>query len=136
DAPNQRWLIGEDLSTGFLRNMANPPARGHPDRMRSPNYWVTESDSGGVHINSGIQNQAFYLLAEGGTNRTSGIAVTGIGRAAAERIFFRALTVKLFPSANFRDVRAKTLESAADLYGVGSAQYNATAQAWTAVGVN
>jgi len=133
------YLIGEDIYTpatagDALRNMSNPAAEGDPDHY-SKRYTGTD-DSGGVHINSGIQNQAFYLLAEGGTNRTSGIAVTGIGRAAAERIFFRALTVKLFPSANFRDVRAKTLESAAELYGAGSAQYNATAQAWTAVGVN
>jgi Zn-dependent metalloprotease len=133
------YQIGEDIYTpatagDALRNMANPAAEGDPDHY-SKRYTGT-NDNGGVHINSGIQNQAFYLLAEGGTNRTSGIAVTGIGRAAAEKIFFRALTVKLFPSANFRDVRAQTLSAAADLYGTGSTQYNATAQAWTAVGVN
>ncbi|HEX6292708.1 MAG TPA: M4 family metallopeptidase [Herpetosiphonaceae bacterium] len=133
------YLIGEDVYTpgtsgDALRNMENPAAEGDPDHY-SKRYTGT-GDNGGVHINSGIQNQAFYLLAQGGTNRTSGIAVTGIGRAAAEKIFYRALTVKLFPSATFRDVRAKTLESAAELYGASSTQYNATARAWTAVGVN
>lgn len=133
------FLIGEDIYTpatagDALRNMGNPAAEGDPDHYSK--RYIGTGDNGGVHINSGIQNQAFYLLAQGGTNRTSGIAVTSIGRAAAEKIFYRALTAKLFPSATFRDVRAKTLESAAELYGAGSTQYNATAQAWTAVGVN
>jgi thermolysin len=133
------YLIGEDIYTpgtpgDALRNMENPAAEGDPDHYS--NRYTGTSDNGGVHINSGIQNQAFYLLAQGGTNRTSGITVTGIGRAAAEKIFYRALTVKLFPSATFRDVRAACLSSAADLYGSTSTQYNATARAWTAVGVN
>ncbi len=133
------YLIGEDIYTpatagDALRNMANPAAEGDPDHYSK--RYIGTADSGGVHTNSGIQNQAFYLLAQGGTNRTSGLAVTSIGRAAAEKIFFRALTVKLFPSATYRDVRAATLSAATDLYGAGSAQYNATAQAWTAVGVN
>ena len=76
-----------------------------------------------------------YLLAVGGTNSTSRLSVTGIGRTAAERIFYRALTVKLTSSANFKAVRTATLSAAADLYGTGSTQYNATAAAWSAVGV-
>ncbi|ABX06281.1 MAG TPA: peptidase M4 family protein [Herpetosiphon sp.] len=132
------YLIGEDIYTpatagDALRNMSNPAAEGDPDHY-SKRYTGT-GDNGGVHINSGIQNQVFYLLAQGGTNRTSGLAVTGIGRPKAAAIFYRALTVYLTPSSNFKAVRTATLNAARDLYGASSAEYNATAQAWTACGV-
>ena len=76
------------------------------------------SDNGGVHINSGIANQAFYLMVEGGTNRTSGQRVAGLGgggREKAERIFYRGFTSYLTPSATFRDARAATLRAAREL---------------------
>jgi thermolysin len=66
------------------------------------------ADNGGVHHNSGVANQAFYLLAEGGVNRTSGRRVTGLGaggREKAERVFYRGFTTYLTPSATFRDAR-------------------------------
>lgn len=139
---NPDYLIGEDfitpgISDGVaLRYMQNPPADGrsvdyYPNRV----YIGTGIDFGGVHFNSGIQNKAFYLLAEGGTHPITGITVAGIGRGAAEAIFFRALVYKLFPSAQFRDARLATLSAAADLYGRGSAQYNSVKQTWDAVGV-
>ena len=132
------YEIGEDIYTpgtsgDALRSMSNPGLYGDPDHY-SKRYTGTD-DNGGVHTNSGIQNQAFYLLAVGGTNRTSGLSVTGIGRGPAERIFYRALTVKLTSTANFKAVRTATLSAAADLYGSTSTQYNATAKAWSAVGV-
>jgi len=139
------YLIGEDIflipdaAAGF-RNMQDPAEDFDPDHYAvrlypEPCKPVGKNDYCGVHSNSGIQNHAFYLLAEGGTNRVSGLSVTGIGRQQAEAIFYRALTSYLFPSANFSDVRAACLSAAADLYGPGSAEYQSTAQAWTAVGV-
>jgi Zn-dependent metalloprotease len=93
-------------------------------------------DNGGVHHNSGIANQAFYLLVEGGVNRTSGRRVEGLGaerRGDAERIFYRGFTAYLTPSAGFADARAATVRAARDLYGEADAvQVQA---AWTAVGV-
>ena len=82
------------------------------------------ADGGGVHHNSGIANQAFYLLAEGGVNRTSGRRVEGLGaggREKAERIFYRGFTAYLTPSATFRDARAATIRAARDLYGEADA---------------
>jgi len=73
--------------------------------------------------------------ASSGPNKTLKLSVTRIGRPAAEKIFYRALTLYLGPSSNFSNARAASLRAAADLYGTGSTQYNATAQAWTAVGV-
>lgn len=128
---NPDYLIAEDvfIKRGALRSMSNPPA------YNSPDHYSALQSSGRVHFNSGIQNKAFYLLAEGGIHPVSKISVTGIGRRSAERIFYRALTLYLFPSANFNDARNATLSSAADLFGVGSAEYKSTAKAWDAVGV-
>ena len=97
------------------------------------------ADNGGVHINSGIANQAFYLAIEGGTNRTSGLAVQGVGganREQIEKVFYRAFTQMLPSNATFSQARAATIQAARDLYGANSNAERAVTQAWTAVGVN
>ena len=82
------YLIGEDIARAAVfgaldgfRSMANPALYDQPDhyskRVLLPSD--DEHDNGGVHINSGIPNHAFYLAIEGGTNRTSGIRVQGVG---------------------------------------------------------
>jgi bacillolysin len=115
--------------------MSNPLTFGHPDHydMR----YTGTSDNGGVHINSGIANHAFYLAVVGGTHRTGAI-VQGVGldlRHEIERIFFRAFTGLLTRSATFAEARAATIQSARDLFGAGSFQETAIIQAWNAVGV-
>jgi bacillolysin len=131
------WLMGEDVFTpGGVRSMANPAAYGDPDHY-SVRFTGSE-DNGGVHINSGIPNHAFYLAIEGGRNRVSGLSVTGVGlanREQVEKVFFRAFTAMLPPSADFAAARAATLQSARDLYGAGSNVERAVRDAWTAVGV-
>jgi len=90
-------------------------------------------------VNSGIPNHAFYLAIEGGTNRTSGIRVQGVGaanREQIEKIFYRAFAQLMPSNANFSMARAVTLRAAQDLYGAGSAPLAAVRDAWTAVGVN
>ena len=112
-----------------------------PDNYRKlfdPPSCTDSNDNCGVHINSGIANQAFYLLVQGGTNRTSGLAVAGIGlanRERAEKIFYRGFTSYLTPSARFADARRATVRAAEELYGAGGAEAVQTAAAWTAVGV-
>jgi thermolysin len=118
--------------------MSNPAAFGDPDHYsrRAANG---SSDSGGIHRNCGISNNAFYLAIEGGTNRTSGLAVTGVGsanREQIEKVFYRAFTLMLNANATFSIARAATIQSARDLYGAGSGPERAITQAWTAVGVN
>jgi Zn-dependent metalloprotease len=151
------YFLGEDLSadtfdplTFALRSMENPGLFCHgggfgcdPDNYRKlfnpPGPCLPANDRCGVHINSGIANQAFYLLVEGGTNRTSGISVAGLGaanRERAEKIFFRGFTAFLTPTAQFADARRATLRAAEELYGTGSVEATQTAAAWTAVGVN
>jgi thermolysin len=132
------YLIGEDVfRPGGLRSMSNPAAYGDPDHY-SKRYTGSE-DGGGVHTNSGIPNQAFYLAVEGGTNRTSGLSVSGVGGANREQIekaFYRAFAFMLPSNATFAAARAATIQAARDLYGAGSPAERAITQGWTAVGVN
>ena len=106
--------------------------------MCSSDLWRTTQDNGGVHTNSGIPNQAFYLAIEGGTNRTSGMTVQGVGatnRDQIEKVFFRAFTTLLPPNATFATARAATIQASRDLYGSGGSVERAITQAWDAVGV-
>jgi bacillolysin len=132
------YSLGEDvIRPGGTRSLANPGAFDQPDHYS--NRYTGRVDNGGVHINSGIVNNAYYLAIEGGTNRTSGQPVTGVGsanREQIEKIFFRAFTVMLPANANFSTARAATIQAARDLYGGGSAAERAITQAWSAVGVN
>lgn len=139
------WKIGEQAYTpgtagDALRRMDNPNALGDPDHYSLRLYPGTctpssSNDNCGVHTNSSISNHAYYLIANGGTNRVSGIAVTGIGTAAAQKIFYRALTVYMTSSTNFAGARTATLSAATDLYGSSSTQYAGVATGWCAVGV-
>jgi thermolysin len=96
------------------------------------------ADNGGVHTNSGIVNNAFYLAIEGGRHRL-GATVQGVGaanREQIERVFYRGFTAFLPPSATFSQARAATIQAARELYSQGSAAETAVIQAWNAVGVN
>jgi bacillolysin len=137
------YVCGEDVvragsnPTHGIRSMANPSAYGHPDHYSI--RFTGTTDNGGVHINSSISNHAFYLAIEGGVHRLSGVLVEGVGsanREQIERVFYRAFTQFLTPTATFAVARAATIQAARDLYGVGSAAERAVTQAWTAVGVN
>jgi len=131
------YLVGEDVITpNGLRSMQSPASLGHPDHYRV--RFTGPEDNGGVHINSGIVNHAFYLAIEGGQNRVSGLQVQGVGasnRDQVEKVFYRAFTQMLPPRADFAMARLATLQSARDLYGAGSPAERAVAQAWAAVGV-
>jgi thermolysin len=132
------YLIGEDVITpGGVRSMANPAPYGQPDHYSK--RVTTTDDNGGVHTNSGIGNHAYYLAIEGGTNRTSGLPVQGVGQAnrdQIEKVMYRAFTQMMPANANYSVARSVTIQSARDLYGAGSPAERAVTQAWTAVGVN
>jgi bacillolysin len=132
------YLIGEDVvRPGGIRSIANPRLHDQPDHYSR--RFLGGDDFGGVHINSGIPNHAFYLAIEGGTNRTSGMRVEGVGAANREQIekaFYRAFVFMLPANARFTTARAATIQAATDLYGGSSPAVSAITQAWTAVGVN
>jgi bacillolysin len=130
------YLAGEDVVTpGGLRSLQNPTSYGYPDHVRD--RYRGRQDNGGVHTNSTIVGHAFYLAIEGGRHRL-GTLVQGVGgdnRDQVERIFYRAFTSFLAPSAGYVDARDATIEAARELYGVGSPAERAIVQAWTAVGL-
>lgn len=137
------YVMGGDTVRGVLpgvpngiRSMANPGLLGDPDHYSR--RYLGVQDNGGVHLNATIPTHAYYLAVEGGTNRTSGVSVQGVGaanREQMEKVFYRAFAFLLPSSANFSTARAATIQAALDLYGAGSAAERAVTQAWTAVGV-
>ena len=132
------YEVGADVfRPGGIRSFDNPAAFGDPDHYSR--RYVGSDDNGGVHTNCTIVDHAFYLAVEGGTNRTSGLRVDGVGaanREQMEKIFYRGFTLMLPPNATFSMARAATIQSAQDLYGASSPAARAVTQAWTAVGVN
>jgi Zn-dependent metalloprotease len=139
------WKIGEDAYTpgtsgDALRRMDNPNAVGDPDHYSVRLYQgacspSNANDQCGVHTNSSIVNHAYYLIAAGGTNRVSGVTVSGIGTTDAAKIWYRALTVYMTASTNFAAARTATINAANDLFGSTSTQATTIAKGWCAVGV-
>ncbi|MGW4892159.1 M4 family metallopeptidase [Kitasatospora sp. NPDC004240] len=144
DVPD--YLIGEKINIFGngkpLRYMDKPSKDG-----KSKDTWYSGIGSIDVHYSSGVANHFFYLLAEGSGAKTingvsydsptsNGSTVTGIGRAKAAAIWYRALTVYFTSTSNYKAARTATLKAASDLYGASSTEYKAVGAAWSAVGVN
>ncbi|MFG3194787.1 M4 family metallopeptidase [Streptomyces sp. NPDC048208] len=140
------YLIGEEININGdgtpLRYMDKPSKDGG-----SADYWSSSVGNLDVHYSSGIANHFFFLLAEGSGARTingvsynsptaNGSTLTGIGRAKALQIWYKALTTYMTSTTNYKAARTATLSAASALYGSGSAEYNAVAAAWTAVKVS
>ncbi|MEX1343606.1 MAG: M4 family metallopeptidase [Candidatus Limnocylindrales bacterium] len=115
DTASSRWKIGEDTPIGWFRDMRNPPAKGHPDRVRSPRWHTSTRDFGGVHRNNGVGNKAAYLMAAGGSFR--GYRIKGIGRERTARVWYQALTTRLTSAANYVDLADALVSACTDLAG-------------------
>ncbi|MEU7383105.1 MULTISPECIES: M4 family metallopeptidase [unclassified Streptomyces] len=139
------YLIGEKININGngtpLRYMDKPSKDGG-----SADYWSSTVGSKDVHYSSGVANHFFYLLAEGSGAKTingvsynsptyNGATVTGIGRAKALQIWYKALTTYMTSTTNYKAARTATLNAASALYGSSSTEYNTVAAAWTAVNV-
>lgn len=133
------WLIGAGLLGKGVRGVAvrsmkapgtayDDPVLGkdpQPSHMRD--YVDGADDNGGVHINSGIPNRAFCLAAT---------ALGGYAWTVAGRVWYRVLTAKLFPKAQFQDFANATVSAAGELYGIGGSVQLTIAEAWSAVGLH
>ena len=133
------WIIGEGVfkpgvEGAGLRSMKAPgtayddPRLGKdPQPADMDGYVNTTEDNGGVHINSGIPNRAFYLTA----SKIGGNAWEGAGQ-----IWYDTLTNgSLAKNANFADFAAATIDSAQQRFGADSAEVRAVSEAWQEVGV-
>ena len=128
------WKLAEDIVTnvfpsGAMRDMQNPNNGATADGQVGwqpkdmSEFVVTTRDNGGVHVNSGIPNRAYYLIA------------TAIGKDKAEQIYYRALDNYLTVSSQFIDLRLAVLRAAADLHGDGATEVQAAEDAFDTVGI-
>ena len=133
------WLIGQGLLTSkvngvALRSMKAPgtayddPVLGKdPQPANMKDYVNTSSDNGGVHINSGIPNHAFYVVAT---------QIGGNSWEKAGQIWYVTLRDKLTSSSNFQDCANLTYQAAAELFGANSLEQQAVVAGWAAVGID
>lgn len=132
------WVIGEGLFTPNvngvgIRSMKEPgtayndPVLGKdPQPGHMKDYVNTISDNGGVHINSGIPNRAFYVAA---------MELGGHAWEKAGQIWYVTLRDKLASNSQFKDCAALTYAVAADLFGAGSLEQMAVKKGWEEVGI-
>src|SRR5438128_2471278 len=132
------WLIGAGLlmpsvSGVALRSMKDPgtayndPQLGQdPQPANMANYLDTTDDNGGVHINSGIPNHAFYLTAT---------RIGGYAWEKAGRIWYVTLTTRLQADSDFQAAADLTFAVAGEVYGSGSAEQQAVRGGWDEVGI-
>ena len=139
DAASADWLIGAGLFTDAVQGQAlrslkapgtaydDPRLGKDPQPATMSGYVETTDDNGGVHLNSGIPNHAFYLAA------------TGIGGNAWEgagRVWYDVLSGGKLPSdAGFATFAEATVAAAGARFGEGSSQQAAVRKAWQDVEV-
>jgi Zn-dependent metalloprotease len=138
NAAQADWLIGQGLLTANVNGQAlrsmkapgtayNDPVLGkdpQPAHMRD--YVNTVSDNGGVHINSGIPNHAFYVTA---------VEIGGNAWEKVGRIWYVTLRDKLGANSQFQDAARLTFETAGELFGNNSLEQQAVRNGWSAVGL-
>jgi len=133
------WIIGQGLFTANvqgvgIRSMKDPgtayddPVLGKdPQPAHMNDYVHTIGDNGGVHINSGIPNKAFYRTA---------IEIGGYAWEKAGHIWYVTLRDKLQSQSQFADAARLTYEAAGELYGVNSLEQQAVKTGWNEVGLD
>lgn len=132
------WIIGEGLFTPNVNGIGirsmkapgtayNDPVLGKDPQPGHMNDYVdTLSDNGGVHINSGIPNHAFYITA---------MELGGYAWEKAGQVWYVTLRDKLGINSQFQDCANLTYTVAADLYGANSLEQMAVKKGWAAVGI-
>lgn len=136
DAKKSDWLVGKDImgpaaKARSLRTFTaekayeNDPYFGtDPQPKHLRDQFRGTSDNGGVHINSGIPNHAFYRFA---------LALNGNAWEAAGRVWYNTL-LTLKSDAQFTDMVQATDKAVIEQYGRGSTEHKALTLAWKAVG--
>ncbi|HXU95851.1 MAG TPA: M4 family metallopeptidase [Candidatus Nitrosotalea sp.] len=137
NATQADWLIGQGLFTPkihgvALRSMKAPgtayddPLIGKdPQPATMSDYNDTTEDNGGVHINSGIPNHAFYLISAD---------IGGYSWEKSGMIWYKTLDL-LEKNSNFEDMAACTFEAAGNLFGNNSAEQESVRKGWNGVGI-
>jgi Zn-dependent metalloprotease len=133
------WLVGEtifapDVEGKALRSLKTPGLAYNDDILgKDPQpfhmdlFVNTSSDYGGVHINSGIPNHAFYLLAQ---------YLGGYSWEKAGQIWYQAIQKLNNPMATFADWADMTIQTAWELFGQNSFEMQMVRRAWRLVGIH
>jgi Zn-dependent metalloprotease len=139
DVDTATWLIGLGLFTDAVEGEAlrslRAPGTAYNDVLgRDPqpahmrDFIDTRDDNGGVHLNSGIPNHAFYLVAA---------ELGGFAWERAGRIWYDALSQSTLPeTASFATFAAETVRAASTRYGESSPELAAVYTGWEGVGIN
>jgi Zn-dependent metalloprotease len=137
-AAKSDWLIGEGLFTSAVNGAAvrsmKAPGTAYDDKVAGKDpqpghmkdFKKMVADNGGVHVNSGIPNRAFYLAAT---------MLGGNAWKVAGWIWYDTLTTRLKPRATFADCARATADAAAVRFGANSEPHRAVVEAWKGVGV-
>lgn len=137
-AEQSDWLIGEGLLAPTVKGVAlrsmkapgtayNDPVLGKdPQPALYKDKYIGVQDNGGVHINSGIANYAFYLAA---------MEIGGYAWEKAGKIWYIALRDRLRSNTNFKRGAGMIIAVAGELYGNESKEQKAVRNAWQKVGV-
>jgi Zn-dependent metalloprotease len=137
-ATDADWIIGEGLFTlnvnGVgIRSMKAPgtayndPVLGKdPQPAHMKDYVNTFEDNGGVHINSGIPNHAFYIAS---------VEIGGFAWEKAGQIWYKTLTDKLGTNSKFQDAANLTYQTAGEIFGANSLEQMAVQKGWSEVGI-
>lgn len=116
------WAIDpDDFSMGNIRRLDDPTKSGsrpQPDRLFSPLYHTKSTDQGGVHINSGILNKAFYLMVAGGNFNDCSIQKADSDKVM--EVMYKALTVYLNRTSNFKSAYTAINKACTDIHGASS----------------
>lgn len=132
-ADKASWLIGEDVVgpalKPALRSMKAPGTANKYDKQPADmdGYVDTAADNGGVHVNSGIPNRAFYLTAT---------ALGGYAWDKAGRIWYDTLRdPQLKSTGGFRSFARATVRQAQTRFGAAAAEVDAVRAGWAGVKV-
>ncbi len=132
------WLIGAGLLADGVKGVAirsmkapgtaydDPRLGKDPQPADMKGYVDTTDDNGGVHLNSGIPNRAFYLVAT---------AIGGHAWEAPGQIWYDTMLGAIKPDCDFARFAALTIAAAAERFGAGSPETKAVKDAWHTVGV-
>lgn len=140
DFKDADWVMGDELMgpalqgtgvRGFRVFDAGKAYEDHPllGTDRQPKHmrdiYTGSDDNGGVHINSGIPNHAFYKVAE---------ALNGYSWEAPAIIWYRTL-LALHQTSDFEHCARTSVAVARANYGIGSREETAVIEGWQAVGL-
>jgi Zn-dependent metalloprotease len=132
------WLIGQGLLAKNIKGVAlrsmkapgtaydDPLLGKDPQPAHMKDYQHITDDNGGVHINSGIPNHAFYVTA---------MEIGGYAWEKAGKIWYVTLRDRLRSGSSFQRAATLTFHVAGELFGAGSREQNAVRKGWAAVGI-